>query len=102
MNSPTESRAGSLQQVHSGETILVILKHSLPTVTTRRKSSSGHHVGIRPEEPLTVEMDHVLGVFGDPDFRFPSNVGNERLHAAPVFESGDEYQPCLAADKTTP
>ncbi len=33
-----------------------------------------HYIRIRPEEPLAVEVDHVVGVFGDPDFGFPGDV----------------------------
>jgi len=28
-------------------------------------------IGIRTKKPFAVEMDDVLGVFGNPDFRFP-------------------------------
>lgn len=33
-----------------------------------------HHVWIWPEESPAVEVDHVVGVFGDPDFGFPGDV----------------------------
>lgn len=41
-------------------------------------------------------MNHVVGVFGDPDFGFPGDVGDEFLHCAAVFEGGDENGACLA------
>ena len=33
-----------------------------------------HHVRIRPEKTLAVEVDHVVGVFGDPNFGFPRDL----------------------------
>ena len=33
-----------------------------------------HHIRIRPEEALAVEVDHVVGVIGDPDLGFPGDV----------------------------
>ena len=50
-----------------------------------------HHVRIRPEETLPVEVDHVVGVFGDPDFGFPGDVWDEGLHGAAAFEGGDKH-----------
>ena len=57
----------------------------------------GHHVRIRPEETLTVEVDHVVGVFGDPDFGFPGDVGEEALHGAAGLEGGNENKARFAA-----
>ena len=51
-----------------------------------------HHVWIRSEETLTVEMDHVVGVFGDPDLGLPGDLRDEGLHDAARLEGGDEYQ----------
>lgn len=66
------------------------------------------HVRIRPEEPLSIEVDHVVRVFGDPDFGFPGDVGDEGLHGAAVLE-GARQKPCpnfgrliLAVDKGHP
>jgi len=42
-------------------------------------------------------MDHVVGVFGDPDFGFPGDVRDERLHGAAVLEGGDEDEARFAA-----
>ena len=56
-----------------------------------------HHIRIRPEEAFAVEVDHVVGVFGNPDFGFPGDVGEEGLHGAAVLEGGDEDQARLAA-----
>jgi len=60
-------------------------------------SQSWHHVWIRPEEPLAVEVDHVVGVFGDPDFGFPGDVRDEGLHGAAGLEGGDEDEARFAA-----
>ena len=56
-----------------------------------------HHIWIRPEKPLAVEVDHVVGVFGDPDFGFPGDVRDEGLHGAAVLEGGDEHEARFAA-----
>ena len=55
-----------------------------------------HHIRIRPKEPLSIKVDHVFRIFGDPDFGFPRNVGDEGLHPATVLEGGDEDQACFA------
>lgn len=56
-----------------------------------------HHVRIRPEEPLAIKVDHVVGVFGAPDVGFPGDVGEVGLHGFAVLEGGDEDQACFAA-----
>ncbi len=55
------------------------------------------HVWIRPQESFAVEVDHVVGVFGDPDLGFPRDVRDERLHGATVLEGGDEHEARFAA-----
>lgn len=60
-------------------------------------SNRWHHIRIRPEAPFAVEVDHVVGVFGDPDFGFPGDVGEEGLHGAAGFEGGDKDEARLAA-----
>jgi hypothetical protein len=35
----------------------------------RRSGKNG--IGIRSKEPLSVEVDNVVGILGNPDFRFP-------------------------------
>ena len=56
-----------------------------------------HHIRIRAEEAFAVEVDHVVGVLGDPDFGFPGDVGEEGLHCAAGFEGGHEDEASLAA-----
>ena len=56
-----------------------------------------HHIRIRTEESLVVEVDHVVGVFGDPDFGFPGDVRDEGLHGAAVLEGGDEHEVSFGA-----
>ena len=44
-------------------------------------------------------MDHVVGVFGDPDFGFPGDVVAEGKHLAASLESGDEDEARFAASE---
>jgi hypothetical protein len=36
--------------------------------------SFNHRVGIRTEKTFAVEVDNVVGIFGNPDLRFPGNL----------------------------
>lgn len=51
------------------------------------------HIRIRTKEAHAVEMDQMVGILGDPDLRFPSDLGEERLHDTPGGEGGDDYEP---------
>jgi hypothetical protein len=48
----------------------------------RTRSVYRRCVRIRAKELVTVKMDHVGRVFGDPNFGFPSNGAKEGLHHA--------------------
>lgn len=63
----------------------------------RRSWLCRHHIRIRSGEAFAVEVDHVVGVIGDPDFGFPGDVGEEGLHGAAGFEGGDEDEARFAA-----
>jgi len=51
------------------------------------------------QESLAVKVDHVSGVFRDPDFRFLSDMGQKRLHGTAGFECGNENKASLATCK---
>jgi len=51
-----------------------------------------HRVRIWSQEQVSVEVNHVIGKFGDPDLRFPRNLRKKFLHYATSLKSGDEYQ----------
>jgi len=44
------------------------------------------HVRVRPEEPLAVEMDEMVGIFCNPNFGFPGNLREEALHGSARLE----------------
>lgn len=52
----------------------------------------GHHVGIGAEESFAVEVDQVVGGFGDPDFGFPGDVREETAHGVSRREGRHEDQ----------
>jgi len=64
-----------------------------------RMSQSWHHIGIRPQEPLAVEVYHVVGIIRDPDLGLPGDVRDEGLHGAAGLESGDEDEAGFASSE---
>lgn len=46
-----------------------------------------------------VEVDHVVGVFGDPDLGFPGDLRDEGLHGAAGLEGGDEDEASYGSTK---
>ena len=53
-------------------------------------------IRIRAKETLTVEMDHVIRIFGNPHLGLPGNMRQKGLHGAAGLKGGHENQPCLA------
>lgn len=51
-----------------------------------------HRVRIRAEEAFAVEVDEVVGGFGDPDFGFPRDLAEEGLHGFAGLEGGHKNQ----------
>ncbi len=43
-----------------------------------------HSLRVRPQKPLTIEMDQMVGSIGDPDFRLPCDGGMEPGKGFPI------------------
>jgi pyruvate carboxylase len=50
---------------------------------------------------LAIEMDHVIGIFGDPNFGFPRELRQKGLHGATSLEGRHEHQTRRAASEET-
>ncbi len=55
-------------------------------------------LSVRPEEFVAVEVDEMVGIGSNPNFRFPGNFGQELLHEASVGERSnvDQSSFCFA------
>ena len=52
---------------------------------------------MRAEKAFLVEVNQMVGVFGNPNFPLLGNLRQETLHRTPGLERSHEYQPGLAA-----
>ena len=55
-----------------------------------------HHIRIRPKKSFAVEVNQVIGIFGDPHLFLPGDLPQETLHRTPCLKRGREHQPSLA------
>src|SRR5208282_2578510 len=58
-----------------------------------------HYIGIRAEKPLSVEMNQMLRVFGNPHFGFPGNLREKTPHDFSRGKRGDKNKASFATSE---